>query len=223
MNRCRHFVEGVALGRRKIPPVYGLAMTEEHGTATAAWLKTEVEKLENSRWLGHLDDLRLAAKAVEAGMIPAEVAALMSAPVRQIELWLAEAKGRTLGWEEVREAELRAKLGRPEPMVPDVVEELGEYLPIVLIASLAGVKDASQVKVWALGTVAPTPAAVARLHFALKQARRIAGVESAKVATAWLTTACEPLGGALPLKAIREDHFEEVTRAVSAFLDGYSG
>lgn len=105
----------------------------------------------------------------------------------------------------------------------EVVEQLGEFLPTALIASLSGVKDTSQVRKWARGTLEPTHASAARLRFALDQAHRIAGVESVKVASAWLTSANEQLGYMLPLKAIREDQFKEVADAVGAFVDGYAG
>lgn len=199
-----------------------MAMTEEH--EIAAWLKGEVARLAEKRWLGHLDDLRLAMAAANAGMTNAEVAALMSAPEHQIDLWLAEAKGRALGWEEGREAALRVKHGRPRDAgTVGVVQELGAYLPAELIASLAGVPDVNQVSAWAQGTEEPPATARVRLGFALEQARRIAGAESVKVSASWLITANEQLGNALPLKAIREDRFDAVARAVEAFVDGYAG
>lgn len=105
----------------------------------------------------------------------------------------------------------------------DVIEKLGEYLPTALIASLAGVKDTSQVRKWARGSLTPTAASAARLRFALDQAKRIADAESVKVASAWLTSANEQLEYALPLKAIREDNFKDVAAAASSFIDGYAG
>lgn len=104
-----------------------------------------------------------------------------------------------------------------------VVENLGSYLPTALIASLAGVKDASQVRKWARGTLVPTSASTTRLRFALDQAHRIEAAESAKVASAWLTSANEQLDYALPIKAIREDKFKAVADAVTSFIDGYAG
>lgn len=107
--------------------------------------------------------------------------------------------------------------------VPEIIDQLGEYLPTALIASLAGVKDAGQVRKWARGELDPTPASAARLRFTLYQAQRIAGAESVKITAAWLTSANEKLAFALPLKAIREDHFKEIAEAVNTVVDGYAG
>lgn len=75
--------------------------------------------------------------------------------------------------------------------MPETIEGLGEFLPTALIASLAGVKDASQVRKWVRSELDSTSASAARLRFALDQAQRIAGEESARIATAWLTSANE--------------------------------
>lgn len=104
-----------------------------------------------------------------------------------------------------------------------IVKQLSDYLPTALIASLSGVKDTSQVRKWARGVLEPTHASAARLRFALEQTQRITDAESAKVASAWMTSANEQLGYALPLKTIREDRFKEVADAVGAFIDGYAG
>lgn len=107
--------------------------------------------------------------------------------------------------------------------IPELIEQLSNFLPTTLIASLSGVKDAGQVRKWARGELAPTPASAARLRFALDQAQRIASEESVKIATAWLTSANELLAFELPVKAIREDRFKDVADALHAFVDGYSG
>lgn len=106
----------------------------------------------------------------------------------------------------------------------EVTEALCELLPSALVASLAGVKDSSQVRKWARGDLEPTLASAARMRFTLEQAWEIEAAESARVAQAWLTTANRVLGYELPIKAIRDDRFAETAAAAMAFLeDSYEG
>lgn len=108
--------------------------------------------------------------------------------------------------------------------IRDVMMELSALLPSSLIASLAGVKDPSQVRKWARGELEPTIPAASKLRFALMQARDIEAAQSSRVAQAWLTTANKMLAYDLPIKAIREERYAETAAAATSFIEGgYQG
>ncbi|MFJ2620086.1 hypothetical protein [Glutamicibacter sp. NPDC087344] len=105
----------------------------------------------------------------------------------------------------------------------EVVEKALEFLPASLVASTAGVQDPGQVRKWKSGKLTPTFPTLERLRFMLTKALQITEVESAAVATSWLTSASSRLNYDLPIKAIRESRYREVSEAASFFLDGYAG
>ncbi|MGP9726214.1 hypothetical protein [Glutamicibacter sp. AOP3-A1-12] len=105
----------------------------------------------------------------------------------------------------------------------EVVEALIGFLPMVLIASGAGVKDPGQVRKWSSGALKPTAASAARLRFLLDQASCIAQNQSREIAAAWPTSANEQLDYELPPKAIREERYKDVAEAAKSFANGYVG
>lgn len=105
----------------------------------------------------------------------------------------------------------------------EVAERALEFLPASLVASTAGVKDPGQVRKWKSGKLTPTFPTLERLRFMLTQALEITEAESASVATSWLTSASSRLDYDLPIKAIREGRYREVSDAAKVFLSGYAG
>ncbi len=105
----------------------------------------------------------------------------------------------------------------------EVVGKALEFLPASLVASTAGVKDPGQVRKWKSGKLTPTFPTLERLRFMLTKALEITEAESEAVATSWLTSASSRLNYDLPIKAIREGRYREVSDAASFFLDGYAG
>ncbi|WP_026266225.1 hypothetical protein [Arthrobacter sp. 162MFSha1.1] len=105
-----------------------------------------------------------------------------------------------------------------------VVRELCDLLTSTLVASLAGVKDPGQVRKWARADLEPTQPAQQRLRFAHDVLHEIESAKGKKVAQAWATSANPRLGCDSPLKAIREDRFQETAAAAKALLeDSYDG
>jgi sirohydrochlorin ferrochelatase len=105
-----------------------------------------------------------------------------------------------------------------------VVQELCDVLTARLVAALAGAKDADHVGKWATGSLEPTQSAGKRLRFAHEVLREIAGAHETRAAQAWTLTVNPRLGYDSPLKAIREDRFQEAAAAAKALLeDAYDG
>lgn len=106
----------------------------------------------------------------------------------------------------------------------EVVQELCDVLTSKLVASLAGVKDPGQVRKWARGGLEPTQPAQQRLRFAHDILHEIEGAQGKKVAQAWALSINPRLGYESPLKAIREDRFQETAAAAKALMeDSYDG
>jgi hypothetical protein len=106
----------------------------------------------------------------------------------------------------------------------EVVQELCDVLTSKLVASLAGVKDPGQVRKWARGALEPTRPAQQRLRFAHDVLHEIESAQGRKVAQAWALSINPRLGYESPLKAIREDRFQETAAAATALLeDAYDG
>lgn len=105
-----------------------------------------------------------------------------------------------------------------------VVQELCDALTSRLVASLAGVKDPGQVRKWARGDLVPTETAQQRLRFAHDVLHEIESTQGRKVAQAWALSINPRLGYDSPLKAIREDRFQETAAAAKALMeDAYDG
>jgi hypothetical protein len=81
------------------------------------------------------------------------------------------------------------------------------------VASLAGVKDPGQVRKWARGELEPTQPAQQRLRFARDVLHEMESTHSKKVAQAWAISVNPGLGYDSPLKAIREDRFQDTAAA----------
>lgn len=106
----------------------------------------------------------------------------------------------------------------------DVVQELCEALTSKLVAGLAGVKDPGQVRKWARGELKPTQPAEQRLRFAHDVIQEVESAQGRRVAQAWAMSINPRLGYDSPLKAIREDRFQETAAAAKALLeDAYDG
>ncbi|MDJ0358443.1 hypothetical protein [Paenarthrobacter sp. PH39-S1] len=106
----------------------------------------------------------------------------------------------------------------------DIVQELCEALTSKLVASLAGVKDPGQVRKWARGELNPTQPAEQRLRFAYDVIEEVESAQGLRVAQAWAMSINPRLGYESPLKAIREDRFQETAAAAKALLeDAYDG
>lgn len=105
-----------------------------------------------------------------------------------------------------------------------VVQELCEVLTSKLVAALAGVKDPGQVRKWARGELKPIQPAEQRLRFAYDLIQEIESVQGRRVAQAWALSINPRLGYESPVKAIREDRFQETASAAKALLeDAYDG
>lgn len=105
-----------------------------------------------------------------------------------------------------------------------VVGELCELLGSKLVASMAGVKDPGQVRKWARGELEPTQPAQQRLRFAYDILHEIDAAEGRRVAQAWAMSVNPRLDYGTPLKAIREDRFQDTAAAAKALMeDAYDG
>jgi hypothetical protein len=105
-----------------------------------------------------------------------------------------------------------------------VVLELCDVLTSRLVSALAGVKDPGQVRKWARGELEPTQPAQQRLRFAHDVLHEMESTHGKKVAQAWAISVNPRLGYDSPLKAIREDRFQETAAAAKALLeDAYDG
>jgi hypothetical protein len=103
--------------------------------------------------------------------------------------------------------------------ITDVTHELCELLTSKLVASLAGVKDSSQVRKWARGELSPQQPAHTRLSFAYDILQNIEAAAGRRTAEAWAMSVNPRLGYDTPIKAIREDRFRETAAAADALLD----
>ncbi|WP_156133825.1 hypothetical protein [Pseudarthrobacter phenanthrenivorans] len=107
-----------------------------------------------------------------------------------------------------------------------VVAELCDVLTSKLVASLAGLKESGQVHKWARAELEPGPsqAVQQRLRFAHDVLHEIESAMGTKVTQAWATSINPRLGYDSPLKAIREDRFQETAAAAKALLEeSYDG
>ncbi|QHK18522.1 hypothetical protein GU243_00535 [Pseudarthrobacter psychrotolerans] len=106
----------------------------------------------------------------------------------------------------------------------EVVQELCDVLTSKLVAGLSGVKDPGQVRKWARGDLQPTQPAQQRLRFAHDVIQEIESAQGRRVAQAWAMSINPRLGYESPIKAIREDRFQETAAAARALLeDAYDG
>jgi hypothetical protein len=77
---------------------------------------------------------------------------------------------------------------------------------------------------WARGALEPTQPAQQRLRFAHDILLEIEGAQGKGVAQAWALSINPRLGYDSPIKAIREDRFQETAAAAKAMLEGaYDG
>lgn len=103
--------------------------------------------------------------------------------------------------------------------IADVTRELCDVLTSRLIASMAGVKDSSQVRKWARGELVPSQPARTRLSFAYDTLRMIEASEGQRTAEAWAMAVNPRLNYDTPIKAIREDRFRETAAAANALVE----
>ncbi|WP_229230955.1 hypothetical protein [Sinomonas cyclohexanicum] len=93
-----------------------------------------------------------------------------------------------------------------------------------LVASMAGVKGPGQVRKWARGDLEPTQPAQQRLRFAYDLLHGVEAAEGRNVTQAWATSVNPRLDYGTPLKAIREDRFQDAAAAAKALMeDAYGG
>ncbi|RKR29804.1 XRE family transcriptional regulator [Arthrobacter oryzae] len=106
----------------------------------------------------------------------------------------------------------------------EAVRELCDVLTAKVVAALAGVENPDQVGAWGEDALAPTPPVERRLRFALEVLHEIAGTQGMSAAQSWALTINPRLGYDSPIKAIREDRFQETAAAAKALLeDAYDG
>jgi hypothetical protein len=118
----------------------------------------------------------------------------------------------------------RHRIGSVYLETAQVVGELCELLGSKLVASTAGVKDPGQVRKWARGELEPSQPAQQRLRFAYDILHEIEAAESRRVAQAWAISINPRLDYGTPLKAIREDRFQDTAAAAKALMeDAYDG
>jgi hypothetical protein len=116
---------------------------------------------------------------------------------------------------------------RADSVYPDiavVAQGLCDLLGSKLVASAAGVTDPGQVRKWARGDLEPTQPAEQRLRFAYDLLHDVEAAEGRRVAQAWAMSANPRLDYGTPLKAIREDRFQDTAAAAKAMMeDAYDG
>lgn len=106
----------------------------------------------------------------------------------------------------------------------EVVQELCDVLTSKIVAALAGSQDPGQVNKWADGVLGTTESVGRRLRFAHDVLHEIESAQGKKVAQAWALSINPRLGYESPIKAIREDRFQETAAAARALLeDAYDG
>lgn len=106
----------------------------------------------------------------------------------------------------------------------EVVQELCDALTARLVAGLAGVKDPGQVRKWARGELKPTQPSEQRLRFAHDIIQEVENTQGRRVAQSWAMSINPRLNYTSPIKAIREDRFQETAAAAKALLeDAYDG
>lgn len=105
-----------------------------------------------------------------------------------------------------------------------VAQGLCDLLGSKLVVSMAGVKDPGQARKWARGDLEPTQPAQQRLRFAYDLLHEIEAAVGHRVAEAWATSVNPRLDYGTPLKAIREDRFQDTAAAAKALMeDAYDG
>ena len=118
----------------------------------------------------------------------------------------------------------RHPAGSVYPDIAVVAQGLCDLLGSELAASMAGVKDPGQAREWARGDLEPTQAAQQRLRFAYHLLQEVEVAEGRKVAQAWATSVNPRLDYGTPLKAIREDRFQDTAAAAKPLMeDAYDG
>lgn len=118
----------------------------------------------------------------------------------------------------------RHRVGSVYLETAQLVQELCDMLGSKLVASAAGVKDPGQVRKWARGELEPTQPAQQRLRFAYDILHEIEAAEGRRVAQAWAISVNPRLDYGTPLKAIREERFQETAAAAKALMeDAYDG
>jgi hypothetical protein len=112
----------------------------------------------------------------------------------------------------------------PDVDASKIAAALVDVFPELVVASLAGVKGEEPVRKWAEHDSEPTPSEDRRLRFAYEIFDRIRDACGRGNAASWLLAINPRLGYESPVKAIREDRFEDTAAAARAFLDGgYDG
>ncbi|WP_422934226.1 hypothetical protein [Sinomonas sp. P47F7] len=113
----------------------------------------------------------------------------------------------------------RHRVGSVYLETAQLVQELCDLLGSKLVASVAGVKDPGQVRKWARGELEPTQPAQQRLRFAYDILHEIEAAEGRRVAQAWAISVNPRLDYGTPLKAIREERFQETAAAAKALME----
>lgn len=113
----------------------------------------------------------------------------------------------------------RHRAGAVHEDIADVVSYLCELLTSKLVASVADVKDSSQVRKWARQELIPTQPARTRLNFAFDTLRAIEDAIGRRTAESWAMTVDPRLNFDTPIKAIREDRFRETAAAAAALRE----
>lgn len=105
-----------------------------------------------------------------------------------------------------------------------VAQGLCDLLGSKLVASMSGVKDPGDVRKWARRDLEPTQRAQQRLRFAYDLLHEVEAAEGRRVAQAWAMSVNPRLDYGTPLKAIREDRFQDTAAAAKALIeDAYDG
>lgn len=106
----------------------------------------------------------------------------------------------------------------------DIVRELNDLLTPRIVAGMAGKKDPGQARKWANGSLAVPPPEQERLRFAYDLLKQIESAHRRSVAQAWAITVNPRLGYTTPVKAIREERFNEAAAAMRALVEeAYDG
>lgn len=103
--------------------------------------------------------------------------------------------------------------------IADVTRELCDVPTSRLVASMAGMKDSSQVRKWARSELVPSQPARTRLSFAYDILQMIEASEGRRTAEAWVIAVNSRLNYDTPIKAIKEDRFRETAAAADALAE----
>ncbi|KRF04353.1 hypothetical protein ASH00_14715 [Arthrobacter sp. Soil782] len=105
--------------------------------------------------------------------------------------------------------------------VHQVARELNSALGPTLVAALSGVGDRELPTRWAQSDgPEPAPECAQRLRFAHEQWTRFAAGESEDAARNWFICGNPRLDEGTPLTAIRENRWQDVSAAVTSYLEG---